>query len=88
MHTHAIGMQMLDRGMHAREAVQRLRTVLGCHVDEPDRTGTFSVHVEAATFERALDLAWNGMAAAGADDHVVFLEHPDIPDHWKLRGPS
>lgn len=85
MHTHAIGMQLLDRGRHAREALSRLCDVLGCHVDQPDATGTFNVHIEADTFEQALDRAWDAMAAAGADDHLVFLEHPDMPDHWKWR---
>lgn len=89
MHTHAIGMQLLDRGLHAREAVQRLCDVLDCHVDRPDDTGTFAAHIEADSFEEALDLAWNAMASAGADDHIVFLEHPDMPDHWRWQtdGP-
>ena len=85
MHTHAIGMQLMDRGLHAREAYGRLCEVLDCHVDQPDSTGTFAVHVEADSFEAALDRAWDAMAAAGADDHVVFVEHPDIPEHWRWR---
>ena len=85
MHTHAIGMQLLDRGLHAREAMERLRDILDCHCDEPDGSGIFAVHVEADSFEDALNHAWDAMAAAGADDHVVFLEHPDIPDHWRWR---
>ncbi len=85
MHTHAIGMQLLDRGLHAREAMERLRDILDCHCDEPDGSGIFAVHVEADSFEEALNRAWDAMAAAGADDHVVFIEHPDIPEHWKAR---
>jgi hypothetical protein len=85
MHTHAIGMQLLDRGLHAREAMERLRDILDCHCDEPDGSGVFAVHVEADTFEDALNAAWDAMAAAGADDHVVFIEHADIPEHWKAR---
>ena len=85
MHTHAIGMQLTDRGLHAREAMERLRDILDCHCDEPDGSGIFAVHVEADSFEEALNQAWDAMAAAGADDHVVFIEHPDIPQHWKAR---
>ena len=85
MHTHAIGMQLIDRGLHAREAMERLRDILDCHCDEPDGSGIFAVHVEADSFEEALNRAWDAMAAAGADDHVVFIEHPDIPEHWKAR---
>lgn len=85
MHTHAIGMQLIDRGLHAREAMERLRDILDCHCDDPDRSGIFAVHVEADSFEEALNQAWDAMASAGADDHVVFIEHPDIPQHWKAR---
>ena len=85
MHTHAIGMQLIDRGLHAREAMERLRDILDCHCDEPDGSGIFAVHVEADSFEDALNHAWDAMASAGADDHVVFIEHPDIPEHWKAR---
>ena len=85
MHTHAIGMQLIDRGLHAREAMERLRDILDCHCDDPDGSGIFAVHVEADSFEDALNQAWDAMASAGADDHVVFIEHPDIPEHWKAR---
>jgi hypothetical protein len=85
MHTHAIGMQLLDRGLHAREAMERLRDILDCHCDDPDGSGVFAVHVEADSFEDALNAAWDAMAAAGADDHLVFIEHADIPEHWKAR---
>jgi hypothetical protein len=23
------------------------------------------------------------VAASGTDDHIVFLEHPDLPEHWR-----
>ena len=88
MHTHAIGMQLLDRGLHAREAMERLRDILDCHCDDPDGSGIFAVHVESDSFENALNHAWDAMAAAGADDHVVFIEHPDIPEHWRARAEA
>jgi hypothetical protein len=33
---------------------------------------------------------WDAVAASGTDDHVVFLEHPDLPEHWRERsgGPG
>ena len=26
---------------------------------------------------------WDAVAASGTDDHVVFLEHPELPEHWR-----
>jgi hypothetical protein len=26
---------------------------------------------------------WDAVAASGTDDHIVFLEHPDLPQHWR-----
>lgn len=59
-------------------------------VGEPDDTGVFEVELEAEDTEDALLQVWNAVAAAGADDHVVLLEHPDLPDHWRERagGPG
>lgn len=72
---------------HAGQAVARLRAVLpGARVDEPDAIGVFEVHLRAPSFEQALTIVWDGIAAAGADDHVVFMEHPEIPEHWKTRS--
>jgi hypothetical protein len=52
---------------------------------DPD-TGFFDVTVEAEGFDAALDRAWDAVAAAGADDHVAFAEHPDLPDHFRVRS--
>ena len=30
----------------------------------------------------------HGVAAAGADDHVAFLEHPALPEHWRHRAKA
>ena len=43
---------------------------------------------EADDLEEALQAVWDAVAAAGADDHVVFLEHPDLPEHWRHRSGS
>jgi hypothetical protein len=29
---------------------------------------------------------WDAVAASGTDDHVVFLEHPELPEHWRSRS--
>jgi hypothetical protein len=55
-------------------------------VDPPDpETGVFDVKFEADSREDALHRVWNALAAAGADDELLFLEHPDIPEHWRSR---
>jgi hypothetical protein len=73
----------------AEEAIARLRAALpDARVDEPDATGVFAVHLRAPSFEEALHRVWDAIAAAGADDHVVFMEHPEIPEHWKTRAST
>ena len=29
---------------------------------------------------------WNAVALAGVDDHILFLEHPDLPEHWRSKS--
>jgi len=36
--------------------------------------------VDAGDYERALNIVWDAVAASGTDDHIVFLEHPDLPE--------
>jgi hypothetical protein len=59
-------------------------------VSEPDETGVFEVELDATDLEEALLQVWNAIAASGTDDHIVFLEHPDLPEHWRERsgGPA
>jgi hypothetical protein len=59
-------------------------------VGDPDETGVFEVELDADDFEDALERVWNAVAASGTDDHIVFLEHPDLPEHWRARsgGPA
>jgi hypothetical protein len=54
-------------------------------VGEPDEVGVFEIELEADDFEDALHRVWNAVAASATDDHIVFLEHPDIPEHWRPR---
>jgi hypothetical protein len=80
----AIGMVLLDRGVAADEACRQLASVLpGADCDVPDDVGVFEVTLEADSQENALERVWDAVAAAGADDHVAFLEHPALPDHWR-----
>ena len=30
----------------------------------------------------------DAVAAAGADDHIAFLEHPSLPEHWRRRAQA
>ena len=83
--SYAVALQCLDRGAPCATARQRLAEALGIPVPEPDDVGILEVHIEAEDFEGALRKAWDAMATAGADDHLAFAEHPDIPGHWKLR---
>jgi hypothetical protein len=71
-----------------QEARQQLAAALpdGAEVKEPDDVGIFDVVVEADGFENALQIAWDAVAASGTDDHLMFLEHPDLPEHWRARA--
>ncbi|MDX6723862.1 MAG: hypothetical protein QOD44_1423 [Solirubrobacteraceae bacterium] len=72
------------RDQEARE--QLAEALPGAEVGEPDELGVFEVRIEAASFEDALQRVWDGVAASGTDDHIVFLEHPDLPEHWRPRS--
>jgi hypothetical protein len=86
--THAIALLMLHGGSpRDREAREALAAALpGARVGEPDELGVFEAHVEAADQEDALTQVWDAVAASGTDDHLVFLEHPELPEHWRARS--
>lgn len=52
-------------------------------VGEPDEVGVFEIELEAEDLEHALRRVWDAVAASGTDDHIVFLEHPHLPEHWR-----
>ena len=84
--THVVALEMLDRGERADRAREELDRELGdAVVSQPDDAGVFEVSVEADSAEDALRKVWDALAAAGADDHIVFLEHPELPDHWRCE---
>jgi hypothetical protein len=85
---YAIGMLMLHDGTpRDLQARAQLAAVLpDAKVTEPDDVGEFEVVLEADDLEDALTRVWDAVAASGTDDHIVFLEHPDLPEHWRHRS--
>jgi hypothetical protein len=84
----SVGMLLLHPGT-PRDA--EARTALAealpdAEIGEADELGVFEIRVEADEEEAALNEVWDAVAAAGVDDHVVFLEHPELPDHWRPRS--
>ena len=70
-----------------QEARRQLAAALpGAKVGEPDDVGVFEVVLEADDREDALSRVWDAVAASGTDDHIVFLEHPELPEHWRHRS--
>lgn len=79
---------VIDRpGSAARAARERLVEQLAdARVDEPDpESGVFDVILDSESRDEALNHVWNALAAAGSDDEILFLEHPDVPEHWRSR---
>jgi hypothetical protein len=73
------------------EARKELAAALpDAEVTEPDEVGVFEIHIEADDKEQALQRVWDAVAASGTDDHIVFFEHPDLPEHWRRvsGGPA
>ena len=83
-----IGMLLLHhttpRDLEARE--QLAAALDGAEVGPADDLGVFEVTVEADDQEEALQKVWDAVAASGTDDHIVFLEHPELPEHWRPRS--
>jgi hypothetical protein len=74
----------MPRDEEARE--QFAAALPGVEVGEADDVGVFEVTLEAQDREQALERVWDAVAASGADDHIVFLEHPELPEHWRHRS--
>jgi len=71
------------------EALEELKEALPRgEVGGPDDEGIFEIAIDAADHEDALRWIWDAVAAAGADDHIVFLEHPELPEHWRHLSAS
>jgi hypothetical protein len=52
----------------------------------PDDVGVFEIRLQADDKEQALRRIWDAVALSGTDDHIVFLEHPDLPEHWRVNS--
>ena len=72
------------RDAQARE--QLAAALPGADVGAADDTGVFEITLDADDQEQALQRVWDAVAASGTDDHVVFLEHPELPEHWRPRS--
>jgi hypothetical protein len=85
-----IGMLLLHPGMpRDDEALTELAEALPeAQVGEPDDLGAFEVAVDADDQEDALSQVWDAVATSGTDDHIVFLEHPELPEHWRRYSGS
>lgn len=55
----------------------------GAEVGEPDDIGVFEIELDAEDQEAALTRVRGAVASSGTDDHIVFLEHPELPEHWR-----
>jgi hypothetical protein len=72
-----------------QEARDQLAAALpDAEVGAPDEIGVFEIAIDADDQEEALQRIWDAVAASGTDDHIVFLEHPDLPEHWRPRSGS
>jgi hypothetical protein len=52
-------------------------------ITEPDAVGVFEIALDAEDQEQALRRVWDAVAASGTDDHLAFLEHAELPGHWR-----
>jgi hypothetical protein len=76
-----------DHSPRDQEAREQLAAVLpDAEIREPDQIGVFEIVLDADDQEHALQRVWDGLAASGTDDHIVFLEHPELPQHWRHRS--
>jgi len=82
---HSVAMMLMHFGTpRDKEARAGLAAALpDAEVGEPDDVGVFKVTLEAEDFEDALRRVRDAVAASGTDDHLLFLEHPDLPEHWR-----
>lgn len=87
---HRIGLLVDHPGTpRAEQALDALQAALDAATfSEPDDVGAFEAQLDAPSFEGALELVWNAVAAAGVDDQIRLAEHPDLPEHWRHRAAS
>jgi hypothetical protein len=83
-----IGMLLLHAGTPRDEQAREelAAALVGAEVGPPDELGIFELTLEADDLDQALQRVWDAVAASGTDDHIVFLEHPELPEHWRPRS--
>jgi hypothetical protein len=85
---HKVAMLLLHgdspRDLKARE--QLGAALPDADISEPDDLGVFEIVIDAQNQEHALQRVWDAIAASGTDDHIVFVEHPALPEHWRHRS--
>jgi hypothetical protein len=82
---HVVSMLMMHPGTpRDEEAREQLAAALpGATVGRPDEFGVFDVTLQADGWEGALTQVWDAVAASGTDDHLMFLEHPELPERYR-----
>jgi hypothetical protein len=86
-----VGMLLMHGGTPKDlDARERLAEALpgDAAVGEPDDLGVVEIELDAEDQEDALRKVWNAVAASGTDDHILFLEHPELPEHWRPKSGS
>jgi hypothetical protein len=84
-----VGMLLMHGGTPKDlECLERLVEALpdDAEVGEPDELGVFEIELNAEDREDSLTKVWNALAASGTDDHILFLEHPELPGHWRPKS--
>ena len=82
-----VGLRQELKGEHGDNTRGALIAALGdVPATEPDEDGTFEVTVQTDTEDEALLAVWNAIAASGADEHIVLIEHSKLPEHWRHKS--
>ena len=85
-----IGMLLMHRNTpRDLEARKQLADALpDANVGEPDELGIFEIELDTDDQEAALQRVWDAVTASGTDDHILFMEHPELPEHWRRFSGS
>jgi hypothetical protein len=85
-----VGMLLMHRNTpRDLEAREQLAAALpDATVGQPDDLGVFEIEVDAEDQEAALQRVWDAVSASGTDDHILFLEHPELPEYWRRYSGS
>jgi hypothetical protein len=88
MARHEIAMLMAHYGTpRDQEARRELAAALPkAEISDPDDVGVFEITLDADDEEQALERVWDAVAASATDENILFLEHPDLPEHWRDRS--